>query len=170
MRISLLSIIVLFIFWQGYSHHPDLNMNFIDWMKNDPKLIFISNKSDTVKYEIDGHVLLIPKDHRLSDYHKTAKDTSYYADFLTVDTFPHHAPKFTILFEGCIAEANTKSFNHKFKFLGTELHDLAEFEVKHDNHRFFPHKEKEVKHMWWSISKGLLKYETRDGLIWTRLN
>lgn len=170
MKLSFFALTALFIFFQGRTTtHKELTMDFVNWLKVDPKLTFVSNKSDTVKYEIDGHLVMSERDHRLTDYHKIAKDTSYYADFLVVDTFPHHPPTFTILFEGCRTEANGHKFNHTYNFGGKELHDVAEFEVKHDNIKVFKNTKKEVKKVWWSISMGLLKYETKDALLWKRL-
>jgi hypothetical protein len=70
-------------------------------------------------------------------------------------------------FEGLYNEFYSIKFNKKYTFNNTRLTDIASFEANQLNSSF-PEK-KRVSKIWWSKSKGLLKYQTNDSLVWKRI-
>lgn len=151
------------------SAQKPMTMNFVNWMHNDPKLIFVSENGDTSKFIINASALRDKKiERKIIEYKRITKDTSYYADLMGVDTSAQYPPRITLYLEGCISDLNSKKFETEYLFNKKVLNDVAIFEVMHNNYNYFDSK-KAVEKVWWSATEGLLKYTTIDKITWTRL-
>lgn len=160
---------ILLIASQFTIAQKSLKMDFVSWLRNDPKLIFLSDKGDTAYFEVDAHHLK-DKDYsrKTIEYIWKCKGAARSADLIEIDTFAIYPPHFTLLLEGCITNLNEKNFNTEYIFQSKTLNDVGVFEVMHHNYAWFK-EETGVDKVWWSATEGLLKYTTRDKITWTRL-
>jgi len=159
------------------------DLAYVDWAKKGSEFVFISRNADTARYTISeveetrdernnpiegcGTLFYACKGKRF-EYKKQTVDTTYTYTLMHLSKTSDKTAEVTVEFEGCFAMFYDKEFNKKIRIGDKQYSDVDTFQVVH--HNFYSFKEsKGICKMWWSKSNGLLKYQTRDSLIWTRI-
>jgi hypothetical protein len=158
------------------------DLEYINWFTENSEFTFVSSKKDTVIYKITS--INDERDGRNNPiecggtfftaiytkkiwYEKISKDTTYIGEFMKIEKYSDGPADIELNFEGLYNEFYSIKFNKKYTFNNTRLTDIASFEANQLNSSF-PEK-KRVSKIWWSKSKGLLKYQTNDSLVWKRI-
>lgn len=156
------------------------DLKYLNWIKPGLEMNFVSSENDTVKYVFLEYTHRYFECHnwpsscgsdtysRIYRYKKIESDTSYVFEFGKVEK-SRKSTTTNILFEGTfhlIYESSEPEFS-SMNYKGVTVKDVYEEEVVHHNNLRF-NSETGQRKIWMSLSKGLLKYETRDGKTWTR--
>jgi hypothetical protein len=157
------------------------DLKYMNWAESTPTLKFTSNKKDTIIVIIsssehrntENYIETGYSNVRKYEYQIIRKDTNYYAEFFEMRKPQGYPATQTILFEGCIGDMTQQRFNNKLELKLKEhlsyFNDVAIFDVMHHNYGYFTNEKRQLRKVWWSYSKGLLKYTTADSTIWTRI-
>ena len=159
------------------------DLTYVEWAKKGSEFIFISDNGDTVKYivskveenrdernnPIEGCGTLFYACKGMNfEYEKQSKDTSYSYTLMHLSKNSDELAQVMVEFEGMFTMFYDKNFNKTFRIGKNVFSDVDTFQVVHHNYAEFKESNGVCK-MWWSKSKGLLKYQTRDCLTWTKL-